>query len=66
MKKVRDLGSTKVFQVGCGEVLLLDAKDVCLCLLSNLKNGVSSMGQIHVSQECIQRADNWINRLEQI
>ena len=66
MNKVRNLDSTKVFKVGCGEVLLLDAKDVCLCLLSNLKNGVSSMGQVHISQECVRRADNWINRIEQI
>ena len=65
-KKIRDLESTKAFQVGCGEVLLLDAKDVCLCLLSNLKSGLSSMGRIHVSQECVRRADMWINRIEQL
>lgn len=65
-KKIRDLESTKTFQVGCGEVLLLDAKDVCLCLLSNFKSGISSMGRVHVSQECVRRADEWINRIEQL
>lgn len=66
MKKVRDLDSTRVFRVGCGEVLLLDAKDVCLCLLSNLKNGISSVGHIRVTHECLRQADDWIKRIEQI
>lgn len=61
MDMVRKLPSTKVFHIGCGEVLLLDAKDVCLCLLSQLKEGLTTMGHRKVSEECRRKADTWIN-----
>ena len=61
MDIVRNLPSTKVFSIGCGEVLLLDAKDVCKCLLTQLKKGLTTMGHRRVSEECKQKADYWID-----
>lgn len=63
---VRRLPSTKVFPLGCGEVLVLDAKDVCICLLAQLKNGITTMGHRHVSVNCRNKADYWINYLCQL
>ncbi len=66
MEMVRNLPSTKVFPIGCGEVLLLDAKDVCLCLLTQLKGGLTTMGHRKVSEGCIQKADTWIDYIKRI
>lgn len=66
MEMVRNLPSTKVFPIGCGEVLLLDAKDVCLCLLTQLKEGLTTMGHRRVSEECKQKADKWIEYISRI
>ena len=66
MEMVRNLPSTRVFPIGCGEVLLLDAKDVCLCLLTHLKEGLTTMGRRKVTEECRQKADaciDFINRI---
>ncbi len=61
MEIVRNLPSTMVLPIGCGEVLLLDAKDVCLCLLFGLKEGLTTMGHRRVSDGCRQKADYWID-----
>lgn len=66
MEIVRRLPSTKVFPLGCGEVLVLDAKDVCICLLTQLKKGITTMGHRHVSDNCREKADYWINYLCQL
>ena len=66
MGMVRKLPSTKVFPIGCGEVLLLDAKDVCLCLLTQLKEGLTTMGHRRVSEECRKKADTWIEYINRI
>ena len=66
MEMVRKLPSTGIFPIGCGEVLLLDAKDVCLCLLTQLKEGLTSMGHRKVSEECKQKADKWIDYISRI
>ena len=66
MEIVRNLPSTRVFHIGCGEVLLLDAKDVCICLLSYLKEGLTTMGHRKVSKECMQKADAWIDFITQL
>lgn len=58
---IRELPSTKVFSIGCGEAILLDAKDVCLCFLSQLKSGLSTIGRVKVSERCKREADFWIN-----
>lgn len=65
MRMVRELPSTRVFPIGCGEVLLLDAMDVCLCLLTQLKNGLTTMGHRRVSEECRHKANTWINIIQQ-
>ena len=57
---IRGLPSTKVMTLGCGEVLLLDARDVMLCLLGQLKLGLTTMGRQKVSLACKERADGWI------
>ena len=61
MERVRNLPSTTINPIGCGEVLLLDAKDVCLCLLNGLKGGLTTIGHRHVSDDCKQKADYWID-----
>lgn len=66
MKLVRYLPSTKVYTLGCGEVLLLDARDVIVCLLSSLKNGITTMGRRHISAECEQKADLLIHAIQQL
>lgn len=63
---IRELPSTKVFPLGCGEVVLLDARDVCLCLLRQLKAGNTTMGRRRVSDKCIARADSWIDYIEHL
>ena len=57
---IRGLPTTKVMTLGCGEVLLLDARDVMLCLLGQLKLGLTTMGRQKVSLACKERADGWI------
>jgi aminoglycoside 3-N-acetyltransferase len=66
MEMVRNLPSTKVLPIGCGEVLLLDAKDVCLLLLTGLKDGLTTMGHRRVSEECKRKADCWIDYIGKI
>lgn len=66
MEIVRKLPSTKVFPIGCGEVLLLDAKDVCLCLLTHLKEGLTTMGRRKVSEGCRRKADTCIDYINRI
>ena len=65
MGLVRNLPSTKVYPLGCGEVLLLDARDTILCLLESLKQGLTTMGHRHVSVECKQKAESWIHTISQ-
>ena len=57
---IRELPSTKVFKLGCGEVILLDSKDVILCMLIQLKSGVTTMGHRRVSDACKEKVDEWI------
>lgn len=64
MGRIRNLASTQVFQLGCGEVLLLDSRDVILCLLTQLKAGVTTMGHRRVSDACKHLADKWIRQIE--
>lgn len=63
---IRTLPSTKVLHLGCGEVILLDARDVMMCLLTQLKFGVTTMGRRKVSEACRARADEWIRFIEQL
>lgn len=63
---IRSLPSTKVYQLGCGEVILLDARDVLLCLLTQLKSGITNMGRRKVSEACVKIADEWIGCLKRI
>ncbi|MBP3199303.1 MAG: AAC(3) family N-acetyltransferase [Butyrivibrio sp.] len=63
---IRNLASTQVFQLGCGEVILLDSRDVILCLLTQLKSGVTTMGHRKVSEACKLLADKWIKRIEEL
>ena len=66
MGVIRNLPSTKIYSIGCGEVLLLDAKDVCLCFLLQLKSGMTTFGRRRVSKECKQKADFWIDYIERL
>ena len=63
MEIVRCLPSSRVFPLGCGEVILLDARDVVLCLLSQLKNGLTTMGRRPISDDCRIKADQWIEQV---
>lgn len=60
MGVMRNLPTTKVIKLGCGEVILLDARDVMLCLLLQLKSGLTTMGHQKVTEACKERADAWI------
>lgn len=64
MGVIRNLPSTKVFKIGCGEVLLLDSRDVILCMLTQLKYGVTTMGHRKVSASCKEKADEWIRYIK--
>lgn len=66
MAMVRNLPSTLVLPIGCGVVLLLDAKDVCLLLLAGLKEGLTTMGHRRVTDDCRQKADYWIDFIGRI
>ena len=63
---IRNLPSTKVYRLGCGEVILLDARDVMRCLLTQLKSGVTTMGHRKVSEACKKKADEWIDYLNRL
>lgn len=63
---VRNLPSSKVMRLGCGEVILLDARDVILCLLEQLKSGLTTMGHRRVSEECKHKADYWMGKIKQL
>ena len=64
MGKIRNLPSTRVFPLGCGEVILLDSRDVLLCMLAQLKSGLTTMGHRKVSSACKDKADSWIRYIE--
>lgn len=64
MGVIRKLPSTKVSKLGCGEVLLLDSRDVILCMLTQLKSGVTTMGHRKVSASCKEKADEWIRYIK--
>ena len=64
--KVVSLPSTKTINIGCGRVLLLDAKDVILCLLKSTKEGITLYGHRRISKYCQQKADYWINYIRQL
>lgn len=66
MRIVRSLPTTRTIPIGCGEVILLDARDVILCLLSQLKLGITTSGRRKVSDACKFRADEWIRRISQL
>ena len=66
IETINNLPSTKVYSLGCGEVILIDAKDLCLCLLSLLKKGITTMGHRKVSEACKKKADEWIDYLNRL
>ena len=59
IERIRNLSSTRIFPLGCGEVILLDARDLLSCLLTQLKLGVTIPGR-RVSEACRARADKWV------
>ena len=65
MEQVRRLPSTHIYSLGCGEVIILDARDVCICLLNGLKKGNTTMGHRRVSDACKEKADYWINYIQE-
>ena len=66
MDRVLNLPSTRTFPLGCGEVILLDARDVCLCLLNSLQEGLTTMGRRRVSDKCRQKAGEWIYYIQDL
>lgn len=62
----RDLPSTKRIPVGCGEVYLLDARDITVHQLEMLKKGITPYGKLRVSNACIEKADKWITTLSSL
>ena len=66
IEAIRQLPSTKVFHLGCGEVVLIDARDVMICMLKSLKCGVTTLGKRKVSQDCKRKADEWIAYIRQL
>ena len=66
MGLIAKLPSTKHYHIGCGEVMLLDAREVLLSQLNLLKRGITLMGHRRVSDKCKQRADYWIDYFEQL
>lgn len=64
--KMLGLPSTTICPIGCSEVILLDARDSIICMLDNLKAGITRMGHRHVSESCRQKADYWIKKIERL
>jgi hypothetical protein len=63
-KFIKELQSTKVYKVGAGEVVLIDAKDLMILVLNLLKQGQSTMGRVYISSECKKQINYWINKIE--
>ena len=59
IERIRNLSSTRIIHLGCGEIILMDARDLLSCLLTQLKLGVTFPGR-EVSNECQKRADEWV------
>ncbi len=64
--QIRQLPSTRIFPLGCSELVLLDSVDVILCLLNLAKQGESINGHFHVTKECEKKIDYWMNYFEQL
>lgn len=63
-KNIKELPSTKVYKVGAGEVVLIDAKDLMILILKLLRQGQSTMGRVYISSECKKQINYWINKVE--
>lgn len=61
-----DLPSTKRIPVGCGNVYLLDARDITVNQLEMLKKGITPYGKLWVSKACIEKANKWITTLSSL
>ena len=66
LRIIRNLPSTRIIPLGCGDVILLDARSVLSCLLTQLKSGITTMGRRKVTAECQKIADEWIVYLKQL
>lgn len=62
----RDLESTKIIPLGCGNVSLLDARDITLRQLEYLKKGMTLYGHRRISDNCLKKTEEWITRLNSL
>jgi len=59
--QLRKLPGTRIFNLGCSEYILLDARDVVVNLLETLKNGKTAYGKVKLSKEARIKAEYWID-----
>ncbi len=63
---IRQLPSTRIFPLGCSELILLDSIDVMLCLLNLAKQGQSINAYFNVSNECEKKIEYWTDYFQQL
>jgi hypothetical protein len=64
--KIKQLPSTRVFPLGNSELIYLKARDVILCMLQELKKGMSIYGYCKISKIQQQSIDGWIEKIMNI
>lgn len=61
---LRELPSTKIFPLGCSELILMDAGDVIISLLESLQSGISAYGKVKMSTNGIDKINYWMANLK--
>jgi len=61
---VQQLPSTRLIKLGASEIGYVNARDVVLCGLGELRKGNSIYGYCRISDECRERIDYWINTIK--
>lgn len=61
---IRSLPSTIIYSLGCSELILLDARDVVICLLNSLKKGDTIYGKRRISKVASNKIDTLIRQFE--
>lgn len=61
--KIKHLPSTHIIHLGNGELIYMNARDVVLCMLQELRKGISIYGFCKISNKLKKSIDIWINKI---
>lgn len=61
--KIQLLPSTKIIPIGNSNIILLNARDVVVCMLQELEIGMTIYGYRRISSRCRQKIKYWINKI---